>query len=325
MTELYWAIGIFGSAFFGLILFAIIYKMLEVRAARSWLPTPGKVVDSRVVARKKKPGDIGYNESSEGNVANYAFVQYEYTVNGKTHRCDRVSIADHGANDEVELTLERYPVGTDVTVYYNPKNPKQAVIEREMPAGIGYGIILLLALFGGGPLILLFATTNAAKWIEPFVANKDRIPVVLLLAGMGTMTTLMGIASLRQVYDAYAWQSTTGEIVSSKTEKYRSYFGEAHAPTTLHRPSIVYMYEVGGRRYAGDRVSFGGVVSASHAKLFNGKLGRYAEGVEVEVFFNPENPSESVLERRVAFQFLLWGAAIGLFYFAYALASGKIA
>jgi hypothetical protein len=53
-----------------LILVAAIVKYRETRIARTWPETPGKIVASRVEARKIMPGEIGYN-FSDTDVRNF--------------------------------------------------------------------------------------------------------------------------------------------------------------------------------------------------------------------------------------------------------------
>jgi hypothetical protein len=74
-------------------------------------------------------------------------VQYDYVVGGKTlhgkvRTFGEATISGTGAQRSAEGVLKRYPVGKEVTVYFDPKDPSQAVLER----GIG-GNELLLILF----------------------------------------------------------------------------------------------------------------------------------------------------------------------------------
>ena len=65
----------------------------------------------------------------------------------------RVSLAELIAGLQAKETIARYPVGTSVPVYYDPANPSEAVIERDMPAFVHsvWGIVAVLTaaiLFG---------------------------------------------------------------------------------------------------------------------------------------------------------------------------------
>jgi Protein of unknown function (DUF3592) len=95
------------------------------RAARAWPGTAGRIVESRVEA-KTLPGD-------RPTIRFAPRIVYEYAVNGRAHRSERIafdevfwSLAALGAAAKVA----GYPAGAEVTVYYNPQRPEEAVLER---------------------------------------------------------------------------------------------------------------------------------------------------------------------------------------------------
>jgi hypothetical protein len=60
-------------------------------------------------------------------------VTYRYTVNGRQYEGDRLNLAGDSAWNRpglAERKLQKYPVDAPVTVYYNPKAPGEAVLER---------------------------------------------------------------------------------------------------------------------------------------------------------------------------------------------------
>ena len=57
-------------------------------------------------------------------------------MSGQKLRNNRVSIGEDLGNFEVAETIARYPVGKIVTVYYNPRKPGEAVLERDPPKGM---------------------------------------------------------------------------------------------------------------------------------------------------------------------------------------------
>ncbi len=65
-------------------------------------------------------------------------VAYTYIIDGKEYKGNRISIYEsfsysgssaNAANKAAEKFLSRYPVGSMVTVHYNPKNPSDAILE----------------------------------------------------------------------------------------------------------------------------------------------------------------------------------------------------
>ena len=129
-----WLVYGFLALFPGLIIFAAIYKYIEVSQAARWPSTPGRVVVSTSEMRDVRSGGPSSNDTEPRN---FAKIVYEYTIAGRKYQCDRVSIGENMGNFEVAETIARYPKGKSVTVYYNPDKRSQAVLERDLPPGFG--------------------------------------------------------------------------------------------------------------------------------------------------------------------------------------------
>lgn len=129
-----------GAAIVGLILIGMaLYGFWQVRQVQQWPTTTGTVIGTRMDERRVKTR-IVYQPK----------VSYEYVVNQTRYQSERSFIGD-GWNAENLLTAEqqlrRYRLGTEVKVYYNPRRPKDAVLElRTHPA--------LYWMLGGGSLFL---------------------------------------------------------------------------------------------------------------------------------------------------------------------------
>jgi hypothetical protein len=98
---------------------------------------------------------------------------------------------------------------------------------------------------------------------------------------------------------AQAWPSVTGVVLSAQVETQTSWDSTSGADSTSFHPSITYEYEVNGQRYRGDRLrasdgfySMGMLPGSAQAAV-----DRYRPGAPVTVYYNPQNPHESVLER----------------------------
>ena len=117
---------------------------------RDWPPTPGKVVVSTSQLREVKVLDSEREGGTGSKQRNFANIIYEYTVSGQKLRNNRVSIGEDLGNFQVAETIANYPVGTVVTVYYNPRHPHEAVLERDLPKGLCgcLGIATVIALVG---------------------------------------------------------------------------------------------------------------------------------------------------------------------------------
>ena len=92
------------------------------QASLSWRSTQGRVLKSRV-------------EVSGGEVTSVSpYVLYEYEVHGQMYQSVQIQAGDRfirsGTSRDAYETVDKYPVGAMVTVYYDPSNPAEAALER---------------------------------------------------------------------------------------------------------------------------------------------------------------------------------------------------
>lgn len=87
------------------------------------------------------------------------------------------------------------------------------------------------------------------------------------------------------------WLSTTGTVLTSRLEEWESSPGEI-----MDYPVVTYSYHVNGQAYEGRRIA----PSAESGGSGAGKvIARYPVGSSVQVFYNPQDPSAAVLERKL--------------------------
>jgi hypothetical protein len=71
-------------------------------------------------------------------------------VNGTGYSSSRIQFGTpttYYRKSSAEAALNHYPVDSHLTVYYDPENPAEAVLDRTSPGGLEYfitGIILLV-------------------------------------------------------------------------------------------------------------------------------------------------------------------------------------
>ncbi len=94
------------------------------------------------------------------------------------------------------------------------------------------------------------------------------------------------------------WPSTMGTVNNSYLERRRS----SDSGSTDY-PVVHYSYQVGGQPYQGMKIAPGPDVGGTGA----GKVvTRYPVGAQVMVFYNPQNPSDAVLETKAPAQWIMW-------------------
>jgi hypothetical protein len=77
-------------------------------------------------------------------------------------------------------------------------------------------------------------------------------------------------------------------------------------------PLVEFGYRVGERNYHGARVAFGPAVAGGRALAVQ-TCARYPAGSTVTVYYDPANPSSSVLETRMAFAWQSLAVIAGFF------------
>ena len=222
LPDLPWFVYAMLLAPLGLLLVAAVYKTLQVRAAREWPSTAGKVVVSKTEVRKVKVIDSDRAEGHRFEERNFANIVYEYSVAGRKLRNNRVSIGEDRGNFQVAETIAKYPVGTVVTVYYNPLHPDQAVLERDLPKGLwgclGIGTAIVLA--------IVFGSAIGLHQITEFVTTRSRqsqmSPLVVAFGAFGLLMALFALVLHRQASLARKWPVVPGTIKLSGLEQYRA-------------------------------------------------------------------------------------------------------
>jgi len=86
------------------------------------------------------------------------------------------------------------------------------------------------------------------------------------------------------------WPSVPGVVQRSKVATSTS------DGKTMYKADVVYKYQVGDRDYQCSTVAFGGDFSSSDSSWAHAVRDKYPAGSEVEVFYQPEEPANAVLE-----------------------------
>ncbi|MFL6520848.1 MAG: DUF3592 domain-containing protein [Chthoniobacterales bacterium] len=102
------------------------------KASVNWPTTTGQVTasDIKKVVFRRQPQ-----------------ITYTYSVNDKAYTSQRVSFAGGYKPKEVDPTLARYPVGSDVTVAHDPQNPAEATLETGANKQVTAQVRILLICF----------------------------------------------------------------------------------------------------------------------------------------------------------------------------------
>ena len=297
MPNLPWMVYAMLLAPLALVLIAAVVKTWQAREAKSWPETTGKVVTSVAEVREVKVSDDEREGGYRTEERNFANVTYEYSVAGKKLRNNRVSIGEDLGNFQVAETLAKYPAGSIVTVYYNPRHPDKAVLERDMPKGmwgcLGIGSAIVVAIVFGSA----FGFNKMYEILTHHMARPDLSGMVVGFGAFALVIALFGLAVRKQASAARQWPVVAGTIKLSEMEEYHdapSDSGTRGVEMFGKRVSYTYAYE--NISYTNECARVGAETGAAANKMLEKLLSRYQDGASVEVHVNPANPAEATLD-----------------------------
>jgi len=324
MPNLPWYVYAMLLAPLALILFAAVYKSLQVRAASEWPSTPGKVVTSDSQVRQIRVIDRSREDGYRLEPRNFANIVYEYSVSGEKLSNNRVSIDDDRGDFGIAEIIARYPVGTVVTVYYNPLHPRDAVLERETPKGwwgcLGIAMAAALAIMFGS----LIGLNRLTEFVSARLANPKLSPLVVVLGVFGLVIALFALAMRRGASLAKQWPVVSGTIEMSDVEQYRAAPSKNHVRgPVMYQRQVSFAYRFNNVAYSRVEARFATGVNSTKGWLMRQFTTAYQDGASVNVYVNPANPSEATLDPRAGawLVWLLWLVALAFCWAAYSVAT----
>jgi len=122
------------------------FSYLKGKSSERWRRHTGTVIDVKVDVDKYRDADEGL-----GGEAHYSmpFVRYKYLYAGRVFKSKRMALNDNWSPDYGESSEAVVGInpGSEITIYVNPKNPKQSVLSK------GYKVNDIKVLF----VVFLFA------------------------------------------------------------------------------------------------------------------------------------------------------------------------
>ena len=146
--------GIFAIVGFAVALFVGKPILDNAKASEHWPSVAGAIVSSEVVTKR---GDDGTMYAAD--------VVYDYTVDGRDYKCSTLSFGGDYSSSSSSHAYEvtnKYPVGSEVRVFYAPEEPSTAVLEpgatwmSYLALGIGLVFLAVGLLVCVVPLFYLF-------------------------------------------------------------------------------------------------------------------------------------------------------------------------
>jgi hypothetical protein len=123
--------------------------------------------------------------------------------------------------------------------------------------------------------------------------------IVLVVLVLNAIFLGIIFSTRRKMAAVSQWPSTLGTVSMSTLEQRRSSDNNGYT----NYPVVQYSYQVGGQLYQGMKIAPGMEVGGSGA---GNVVARYPAGAQVMVFYNPQNPSDAVLETKAPAQWIMW-------------------
>ena len=288
----------FGTIFFGLFflmgaLFTVFmlaetWKQLETWW---WSPTSCTILSS------------GVTETDDDQDSYRPLVRYRYEVDGQMHESDRYfrSGGNTASFDRARNRAAKYLPGDAATCRVSSSHPALAVLERSIP-WIGLVIffpLIFVAIGGGGLWATWVGFSTEEKEVESISQKAASGRGQKFMVGFGLLFIAIGggvfvpmalVPSIRLAAST-TWQATPCMIVSSSMRSWSTDDG------TSYRADVLYEYQIGAQSWRSNRVEFFGFLSTGYDEAQE-ILGRYPDHSSATCWFDPRDPSRSVLERQ---------------------------
>ncbi len=135
-------------------------QLLDALEARGWPQTTATILDARIERR------MGAGPRSTG--ASYPVVRYRYRVGDREYIGHRIGWAEGGSTHEWARSIIReYRPGATVPVYYDPRDPSQALLRPGLTRGVSISLLL-------GVTFMLMA--GGMAWVIPAFRRRPRAP-----------------------------------------------------------------------------------------------------------------------------------------------------
>lgn len=127
----------------------------KARRSLSWPSVEGVISHSAVLLSTQQT-------SSSTNAAVYkADVAYRYKLKGRDYSSSRITLMDYSSTGgRAEAIVARYPDGAAVSVYYDPADPSDSVLEPGSTGGITLLDLIGWAFAAGGLFFLYMSVTG---------------------------------------------------------------------------------------------------------------------------------------------------------------------
>lgn len=136
--------------------------------------------------------------------------------------------------------------------------------------------------------------------------NLEAVIPTICISGVITIFAFAGLFLLFKLMQSFLlakqskhWLTTPGKVVFSGVETQTT--TDESGTTTTYLAKVIYEYQVADQLFQHNRIAFNSDSSTSNYKSQAAISARYQIEKPTLVYYDPENPAEAVLERKVTF------------------------
>lgn len=161
--------GIFTAIGLGFTCFVVVPGATRYLSSQTWIETPATVIWSRVESHSGSKGGSTYSVD----------LFYRYKFQGREYHSNSYNLMSGSSSgrDSKQAIIDSHPPNSTLTCYVNPQKPWQAAVDRDLGAGILFGLIPLFFLgigFGGMIWALKNRRADTARPIDPVSSKAAR-------------------------------------------------------------------------------------------------------------------------------------------------------
>ena len=151
---------------------AVLRPISQVNAAKSWTPITATITSSQIAS----------SSDSDGTTYRVA-IEYSFPFNGRAYFGNQYSFAPGSSSNysSKQAIVAGLPVGAQTTIYANPANPHESVINRGATSDLWLGMFTLIFVVAGLGIILLglFSGRNAkGSYSKAQTWQPQKVPVI---------------------------------------------------------------------------------------------------------------------------------------------------
>jgi hypothetical protein len=296
-----------------LVLVVVAIVLVRFKRTQAWPAVRGRIVESR-------RGEESYRDltNQTTRMRTVPVVRYVYAVDGVQYRGHKIDAGEGVGEDEIDGILAHYPVGAEVAVFHDPKDPSKAVLERKIPKDVARGCVSGLGIALVFLVALMWLLTNGPGALRAALPNAN-LPVLLVAGIAGLVLLGASFAIVRRSEEARGWPRVPGRIAARGIRTRSSTpLRPSRDVRTTYYPWVRYDFTVDGRQRVGTTLKHGIEVGGSRGYAEK-VLARYPVGAVVQVSYDPANTSRSAIEHGSGIAWilpLLGGAALAIAVFA---------